>query len=588
MKNNEFTLKSKYLKKSGRKTVKTHYLILLLTCLFAGVVGSEFSDALTIFASDLTTIQNFFNIPSSIIQGGQEMLGQTNGVFASIVSGFESGAFINSMISGINSIIKSELVSTVIVIIICLLVVFVFWFFIGNMYAVISRRIFLESRIYSKVSFKRFLFLFYIKKWFKVSKVMFVKSLFNSLWYCVFIVGGIIKRYSYFLVPYIVAENPNISPLEAINLSRKMMNGHKWECFLVEFSFIGWYILRIFTLGISGLFYSNSYEIATLTEFYVQVRSIAKENKIDGVELLNDEFLYTKADKLTISEKYLDVILILDKDKPEINKPSNVLEYVLDFLGITTYKKKLDKKTELELVEYDTARDYRYILDAEQYPNRLFTIPERSKTDKSESSSYMVKYTLPNLILMFFIFCLIGWLWEITLFFIGTGGFVNKGTMHGPWLPIYGSGGILIVTVLYKLRKNVLTQFFAAVVLCGIVEYFTAYFLELANGGTKWWDYSGYFLNLHGRICAEGLLVFGLGGIAVVYLLAPLLDSYISKINRKILLVIVCVLVLAFSVDLIYSRTYPNQGEGITDFDKKTEVKLSSDELQNLKSKIQI
>ena len=52
----------------------------------------------------------------------------------------------------------------------------------------------------------------------------------------------------------------------------------------------------------------------------------------------------------------------------------------------------------------------------------------------------------------------------------------------------------------------------------------TSLLMEIFNDGTKWWDYSGYFLNLHGRICAEGLLVFGVGGMIVVYILAPLID----------------------------------------------------------------
>ena len=45
----------------------------------------------------------------------------------------------------------------------------------------------------------------------------------------------------------------------------------------------------------------------------------------------------------------------------------------------------------------------------------------------------------------------------------------------------------------------------------------------------KWWDYTGYFLNLHGRICAEGLLVFGVGGMAFVYVIAPLIDNWVKE-----------------------------------------------------------
>ena len=65
-------------------------------------------------------------------------------------------------------------------------------------------------------------------------------------------------------------------------------------------------------------------------------------------------------------------------------------------------------------------------------------------------------------------------------------------------------------------------------VVCGVVEYFTAYYLKTVYD-RRWWDYAGYFLNLHGRICAEGLLVFGLGGMAVVYGVAPLFDNLLHK-----------------------------------------------------------
>ena len=52
----------------------------------------------------------------------------------------------------------------------------------------------------------------------------------------------------------------------------------------------------------------------------------------------------------------------------------------------------------------------------------------------------------------------------------------------------------------------------------------------------KWWDYTGYFLNLHGRICAEGLLVFGVGGMAFVYVIAPLIDNWVKEhLNKKII-----------------------------------------------------
>ena len=80
----------------------------------------------------------------------------------------------------------------------------------------------------------------------------------------------------------------------------------------------------------------------------------------------------------------------------------------------------------------------------------------------------------------------------------------------------------------------------------------------------KWWDYTGYFLNLHGRICAEGLLVFGIGGMAFVYVIAPLIDNWVKEHLNKKLSAVCLVLLLLFGADVVYSHFEPNVGEGVT------------------------
>lgn len=133
----------------------------------------------------------------------------------------------------------------------------------------------------------------------------------------------------------------------------------------------------------------------------------------------------------------------------------------------------------------------------------------------------------------------------------------------------------MILVLLNKLRKNPIIEFISAVVLCGIVEYFTSVFLEYQYG-KLWWDYSGYFLNINGRVCAEGLLVFGIGGIIVVYIVAPLLDNLLRKIPLKISITICVVLVLAFTADRIYSSKVPNSGKGVTDYSREIKLKPKS------------
>ena len=146
------------------------------------------------------------------------------------------------------------------------------------------------------------------------------------------------------------------------------------------------------------------------------------------------------------------------------------------------------------------------------------------------------------------------------------GVFVNRGVLHGPWLPIYGSGAVMILIVLYRFRSKPWLEFLLTILLCGTVEYITSWILEITHNGQKWWDYTGYFLNINGRVCAEGLLVFGVAGIVFVYLFAPLLDNLLLKINPKILLAVISCLVVIFVADVAYSHFYPNTGKGITDY----------------------
>lgn len=103
---------------------------------------------------------------------------------------------------------------------------------------------------------------------------MFLRGLFLFLWGLLFIIPGIIKSYSYRMVPYILAEDPNISGKDAITLSRQMMDGQKWNTFVLDLSFIAWYLLSVLTLGILGIFYVKPYKCSTDAELYQTLKNI--------------------------------------------------------------------------------------------------------------------------------------------------------------------------------------------------------------------------------------------------------------------------------------------------------------------------
>ena len=101
---------------------------------------------------------------------------------------------------------------------------------------------------------------------------MFLHDLYIALWTCLLIIPGIIKCYSYRMVPFILAENPRMPSNQIIQQSKKMMNGHKLETFLLDLSFIGWEFLSIITLGIVRVLWTEPYYFQTNTKLYKSLK----------------------------------------------------------------------------------------------------------------------------------------------------------------------------------------------------------------------------------------------------------------------------------------------------------------------------
>lgn len=100
----------------------------------------------------------------------------------------------------------------------------------------------------------------------------FLTNLFIFLWSLLLVVPGIIKSLEYMMVDYILADNPNISPMEALRESKQMMSGHKWNAFVLGLSFLGWEILNLFTVGLLDIFYVRPYMEATFAELYLELK----------------------------------------------------------------------------------------------------------------------------------------------------------------------------------------------------------------------------------------------------------------------------------------------------------------------------
>lgn len=97
---------------------------------------------------------------------------------------------------------------------------------------------------------------------------MFLRDLFTTLWSLLLVVPGIVKHYEYLMVPYIIAENPAMDYKEAFQISKQMMDGEKMEAFIMDLSFLGWYLLSAVTCELLAIFYVNPYVQASFAEMY--------------------------------------------------------------------------------------------------------------------------------------------------------------------------------------------------------------------------------------------------------------------------------------------------------------------------------
>lgn len=158
----------------------------------------------------------------------------------------------------------------------------------------------------------------------------------------------------------------------------------------------------------------------------------------------------------------------------------------------------------------------------------------------------------------FIIYSIIGWIMETTLIFINTKELINRGFLIGPYCPIYGFGAILMILYLTQYKDNILTVFILGVVTCSILEYLTSYFMEILFK-TRWWDYSNHKFNLNGRICGQNSLLFGVGGLVIIYITQPVIIKLLSSIPTTIFNITTIAFLIIMIIDAILSINIVNK-----------------------------
>lgn len=170
---------------------------------------------------------------------------------------------------------------------------------------------------------------------------------------------------------------------------------------------------------------------------------------------------------------------------------------------------------------------------------------------------------LSLLLFYFYTASLFGFLWEVLIFLIKEGQFRNRGFLYGPWLPVYGSGAVLLYLLLSKLKRRPIKVFLYSILIGSSLELLIGWVLDFF-WGLRYWDYTGYPLNFRGYICLASTLGIGVAGCLWVCLLSSLLQKLWLSIPQKIRRTGTIVLTLLFLLDCVASLILPNTGRGIT------------------------
>lgn len=160
----------------------------------------------------------------------------------------------------------------------------------------------------------------------------------------------------------------------------------------------------------------------------------------------------------------------------------------------------------------------------------------------------------------FLVFCFLGWLYEVAWEFKVGNGFVNRGFLHGPYLPIYGFGALILIFTLGKLMKKKIKigkvnitpviVFLAILVLVSIVEFIASWGMEMIFH-KRWWDYSYDKFNLNGRISLRNSSLLALCGFLALYVILPIVTKLLSKVKEKYLKVASYIIITVVSIDFI-------------------------------------
>lgn len=158
---------------------------------------------------------------------------------------------------------------------------------------------------------------------------------------------------------------------------------------------------------------------------------------------------------------------------------------------------------------------------------------------------------LPQMVIIFALISFGGWVYETIYCSVVEGEFTKRGFLFGPTCPIYGIGAIAEWLVLGQI-SNPFIVFIIGAVLATVIEYSTGLFLE-RRFKKKWWDYSMFKFNLHGRICPQASAVFGAFSVTSVFVLVPTMLNILMIFSKHTVSVVAFIVVTLYFLDTVAS-----------------------------------
>ena len=178
-----------------------------------------------------------------------------------------------------------------------------------------------------------------------------------------------------------------------------------------------------------------------------------------------------------------------------------------------------------------------------------------------------------NILLLFIFFAVCGWIYEVIWTYFDDGVWTNRGFLFGPWLPVYGFGGMLVYGIFHKqikkpiyigkLNIRFLLLFVYICLITTVVELGATYIIELFGMPfTVLWDYRDHFMNFQGRICLDASARFGVLGLMIIYGALPLYNKLIAIKNQKVLNIASWTMISIFIIDWLLRIPFGNNYTG--------------------------